>query len=75
VSPAAEQQVYGLRALPPALALTDLYNDPKGWHPDMDDLDIPEADVPQLAAAARLIGAELPASLASRAEMPSLFSS
>jgi hypothetical protein len=52
-----------------------LYNDPKGWHPDMDDLDIPEADVPQLAAAARLIGAELPASLASRAEMPSLFSS
>ena len=68
VSPVPEKRVYGLRALPPTLALADLYNDPKGWHPDIDDLDIPEADIPQLVTAARLIGAELPPLLARRAD-------
>jgi hypothetical protein len=29
-----------MRALPPALALVDLYGDPKAWHPDPDDLDL-----------------------------------
>lgn len=38
---AADKRVYGLRALPPALALADLYADRTGWHPDRDDLDIP----------------------------------
>jgi hypothetical protein len=63
ISPAPEKKVYGLRALSPALALADLYKDPKGWHPDIDDLDIPEENRPRIEAAAQLIGARLPASL------------
>src|SRR6266478_1049706 len=44
LEPSTEKRVYGLRALPPALALADLYADPDGWHPDPDDLDIPDQD-------------------------------
>jgi hypothetical protein len=44
VDTSVEKQVYGLRALPPALALADLYADPNAWHPDPDDLDIPDQD-------------------------------
>lgn len=41
VSPeTAEFSTYGLRALPPALALADLFGDPNAWHPDPDDLDL-----------------------------------
>jgi hypothetical protein len=49
--------------LPAPLALADLYGDPKAWHPDVDDLDIPQEDVASIGAAATLLGVELPASL------------
>jgi hypothetical protein len=59
-----EKRVYGLRALPPALALADLYGDPKAWHPDPDDLYIPDEELGSVEAAARLLKVELPAPLA-----------
>lgn len=40
VSARSNDRVYEMRALPPALALVDLYGDPKAWHPDPDDLDL-----------------------------------
>lgn len=60
VDPAPDKRIYGLRALSASLALADLYGDPKGWHPDIDDLDIPQEDLPSISAAARLLGVELP---------------
>jgi hypothetical protein len=63
VDPAPDKRIYGLRALPAPLALADLYGDPKGWHPDVDDLDIPQEDLASVATAATLLGVELPASL------------
>jgi hypothetical protein len=51
-----ERRVYGLRALPPAVALADLYADPKGWHPDPDDLDIPDHDHDSVLSAFELLG-------------------
>lgn len=41
---------YGLRALPPAQALVDLYADPQAWHPDPDDLDLDEGALASLRA-------------------------
>jgi hypothetical protein len=49
--------------LPTPLALADLYGDPKGWHPDVDDLDIPQEDAVSVGAAATLLDVELPAPL------------
>lgn len=49
--------------MPTPLALADLYGDPKGWHPDVDDLDIPQEDVVSVGAAAMLLGVKLPAPL------------
>jgi hypothetical protein len=49
--------------LPTPLALADLYGDPKGWHPDVDDLEIPQEDVASVEAAATLLGVALPAPL------------
>jgi len=63
LDPSAENRVYGLKALPPSLALADLHADPKSWHPDVDDLDIPEDAAQAVLAAARLLGARLPAPL------------
>ena len=52
----AAERVYGMRALPPALALVDLYGDPKAWHPDPDDLDVtPEQAREVLSASERLL--------------------
>jgi hypothetical protein len=45
------------------LALADLYGDAKGWHPDVDDLDIPQEDVAAVGAAAKLLRIGLPAPL------------
>jgi hypothetical protein len=56
LDPSEQKRVYGLRALPPALALADLYADPKGWHPDPDDLDIPEQDHDSVGSAFELFG-------------------
>jgi hypothetical protein len=52
----AEERVYDLRALPPALALADLYADPDGWHPDTDDLDIPAQAHDSVFSAFELLG-------------------
>lgn len=59
-----ETQVYGMRALPPAIALADLYADPKGWHPDPDDLYIDDEELGSVVEAARLLEVQLPAALA-----------
>jgi hypothetical protein len=56
MEPSAEKRVYGLRALPPALALADLYADRDGWHPDPDDLDIPAQDHDSVLSAFELLG-------------------
>ena len=56
LEPSTEKRVYGLRALPPALALADLYADPEGWHPDPDDLDIPDQDHGSVLSAFALLG-------------------
>jgi hypothetical protein len=56
LEPSTEERVYGLRALPPALALADLYADPDGWHPDPDDLDIPDQDHDSVSSAFELLG-------------------
>jgi hypothetical protein len=61
VDPSPDERVYGLRALPAPFALADLYGDPKGWHPDPDDLNVPPEDVASVGAAATLLGVELPA--------------
>jgi hypothetical protein len=60
VSAAGNAPVYGLRALPPALALADLYGNPKAWHPDADDLDVPREQEAALLAASKLLGVKLP---------------
>jgi hypothetical protein len=54
------EHVYGLRALPPALALVDLYGDSKGWRPDIDDLDIPQDQAAAVLAAAAFLKVKLP---------------
>jgi hypothetical protein len=56
VDPSVEKRVYGLRALTPAVALADLYGDPKAWHPDPDDLDIPDEDHDAVLSAFELFG-------------------
>jgi hypothetical protein len=56
----AEKRIYGLRALPPPLALMDLYGDPKGWHPEVDDLDIPQENFASVEAAATLLRVDVP---------------
>jgi hypothetical protein len=38
----AKFNTYGLRSLPPAWALADLRADPLAWHPDADDVDVPD---------------------------------
>jgi hypothetical protein len=58
IDPSGEKRIYGLRALPPALALADLNADPKGWHPDPDDLDIPPQDDDSVLSAFELLGVE-----------------
>lgn len=63
VDPSAEKRVYGLRALPAPFALADLYADPHGWHPDLDDLHIPDEDGSSVLLAARQLDAQLPAPL------------
>jgi hypothetical protein len=63
VDSSPDKRIYGLRTLPTPLALADLYGDPKGWHPDMDDLDIPQEDLASVGAAATLLGIELPTPL------------
>jgi hypothetical protein len=34
--------IYGLRAITPAWALADLFETPNAWHPESDDLDVPQ---------------------------------
>lgn len=53
----AKFNTYGLRTLPPAWALADLRADPLAWHPDADDVDVPDGCQAQVEQAlARLVG-------------------
>jgi hypothetical protein len=56
IDPEAQKRVYNLRALPPAIALADLYADAAGWHPDPDDLDILREAYDAVAFAFALLG-------------------
>lgn len=49
---------FGLRSLSPAWALGDLYADgsKNAWHPDEDDLDIPDKDLAKLVKACTALG-------------------
>jgi hypothetical protein len=58
IDPSEQKRVFGLRALPPALALADLYADSKGWHPDPDDLDIPPEQHDPVLSACELLGSK-----------------
>lgn len=49
---ASDHATYGLRALMPEHALAALYADPQAWHPDPDDLYLPD-DTEQLEQALR----------------------
>ena len=60
VSARGNDRVYGMRALPPALALVDLYGDLKTWHPDPDDLDVPPDQAGEVLAASERLGIPLP---------------
>jgi hypothetical protein len=63
VDPSADKRLYGLRTLPAPLARADMYGNSKAWHPDVDDLDIPQKEAASVGAAATLLGVELPAPL------------
>jgi len=52
-----------MRALPPALALVDLYGDIKAWHPDPDDLDVPPDQVSKVLTGSERLRTPLPKSL------------
>lgn len=56
----AEFSTYGLRSLPPALALADLYATKGAWHPDPDDLDLEDEQMDEVRGAAEFLGVELP---------------
>ena len=60
VSARGNDRVYGMRALPPALALVDLYGDPKAWHPDPDDLDVPPDQAREVLAGSERLRVPLP---------------
>jgi hypothetical protein len=47
----AKFNTYGLRTLPPAWALADLLADPLAWHPDADDVDVPQCSRAELEKA------------------------
>ncbi len=47
---------YGLRTLTPAWALADLLANPLAWHPDADDIDLPEGSKAELATACAHLG-------------------
>lgn len=59
-APFAEPGAWGMRALRPAMALADMYTQPRAWHPDEDDLEIPEEDLAEVALAFSALGAEPP---------------
>ncbi len=58
VSPSeADFSTYGLPALKPAWALADMMIDPDAWHPDEDDLDIPDGLEPAVEEASGILHA------------------
>jgi hypothetical protein len=72
VTAANKARVYGLKALPPALALADLYGEPRAWHPDVDDLTIPADERGSVLSAFTLLAIDLPAPLLSILHSPPL---
>jgi hypothetical protein len=63
VNARGNDRVYGMRALPPALALVDLYGDSKAWHPDPDDLDVPPDQASEVLSGSERLRIQLPAPL------------
>ncbi len=63
VSARGDDRVYGMRALPPALALVDAYGDLKAWHPDPDDLDVPPDQASAVLSGSERLRIPLPESL------------
>ena len=63
VSARRNDRVYGMRALPPALALVDAYGDPEAWHPDPDDLDVPPDQAVEVLSWSERLRIPLPAPL------------
>jgi hypothetical protein len=57
IFPASGSPRVGLRALPPAVVLADLYADPQAWQPDIDDLDVPD-DSAAVRSASQLLTVE-----------------
>lgn len=63
VNARGNDRVYGMRALPPAFALVDLYGDLEAWHPDPDDLDVPPNKIGEVLSGSERLRIPLPASL------------
>jgi hypothetical protein len=70
VNTRANDRVYGMRALPPALALVDLYGDSKAWHPDLDDLDVPPDEAREVLSGSERLRIQLPAPLRDALSQP-----
>jgi hypothetical protein len=52
VNRSPDQRIFGLPALPAPVALAELYADPAAWHPEPDDLDVPDEDIAAVLTAA-----------------------
>jgi len=70
VSAQGNDRIYGMRALPPALALTDLYADPEAWHPDPDDVDVPPDQARDVLSVSQRLRIPLPALLREALDHP-----
>lgn len=60
VNARGNDRVYGMRALPPALALVDIYAVPTAWHPDPDDLDVPPDQASEVLSGSERLRIPLP---------------
>ena len=56
----AKEQLFGLPALQPEMALADLYATKGDWHPDIDDLEVDELDWKRFKKACDILGIEVP---------------
>lgn len=66
--PFVEKGAFGMRALRPAMALADMYARRSAWHPDPDDLEIPEGDLPEVAQAFAALETQPPEHIAAMLE-------
>jgi hypothetical protein len=56
----AKFATYGLRSLTPAYALMDLYCSEGAWHPEINDLDLPDDALPSILKACEAMNCPLP---------------